>query len=195
MTRRVAMLGPAPPDRGGIARETRLLFEELSRRAEVSWFTYSRNWALLIGYLLADDAPFEPRGRQTVTRANGFGPYIPLPVARAIVLNSRVASGPIEVEGQEPSYAYRLSGAADRGKLLNWISTQREVGDARRRFRWLLSALSESTVMGDALPVPVMLQRKLFELSDIPEAAILSGKRIPRRLLPHLHRAVQLAGV
>lgn len=44
MTRRLAILGPAPPDRGGIARETRLLFEELSRRAEVSWFTYSRRY-------------------------------------------------------------------------------------------------------------------------------------------------------
>jgi glycosyltransferase involved in cell wall biosynthesis len=42
--RRVAILGPAPPDRGGIARETRLLFEELSRSAEVSWWTFSRRY-------------------------------------------------------------------------------------------------------------------------------------------------------
>lgn len=42
--RRVAILGPAPPDRGGIARETGLLFEELSRRVEVSWWTFSRRY-------------------------------------------------------------------------------------------------------------------------------------------------------
>lgn len=42
--RRVAILGPSPPDRGGIARETRLLVEELSRRTDVSvrWLTFSR---------------------------------------------------------------------------------------------------------------------------------------------------------
>jgi glycosyltransferase involved in cell wall biosynthesis len=42
--RRIAILGPAPPDRGGIARETRLLADELSRRAEVGvrWLTFSR---------------------------------------------------------------------------------------------------------------------------------------------------------
>jgi glycosyltransferase involved in cell wall biosynthesis len=42
--RRVAILGPSPPDRGGIARETRLLTEELSRRADagVRWLTFSR---------------------------------------------------------------------------------------------------------------------------------------------------------
>ncbi len=42
--RRVAILGPSPPDRGGIARETRLLAEELSRRPGlgVRWLTFSR---------------------------------------------------------------------------------------------------------------------------------------------------------
>lgn len=42
--RRVAILGPAPPDRGGIARETALLASELSGRAAVAWFTYSRRY-------------------------------------------------------------------------------------------------------------------------------------------------------
>lgn len=39
---RVAILGPAPPDRGGIARETSLLARELGSRAALSWFTFSR---------------------------------------------------------------------------------------------------------------------------------------------------------
>jgi glycosyltransferase involved in cell wall biosynthesis len=40
------ILGPSPPDRGGIARETRLLAEELSRRVEVGvrWLTFSRRY-------------------------------------------------------------------------------------------------------------------------------------------------------
>ncbi|MGH9366197.1 MAG: glycosyltransferase family 4 protein [Thermoanaerobaculia bacterium] len=40
----VAILGPAPPDRGGIARETALLAEELARRGPVSYFTFSRQY-------------------------------------------------------------------------------------------------------------------------------------------------------
>jgi glycosyltransferase involved in cell wall biosynthesis len=42
--RRVAILGPAPPDRGGIARETALLVAHLERRVEVRWLTYSRRY-------------------------------------------------------------------------------------------------------------------------------------------------------
>jgi glycosyltransferase involved in cell wall biosynthesis len=38
----VAVLGPSPPDRGGIARETALLVRELSCRTPVRYFTFSR---------------------------------------------------------------------------------------------------------------------------------------------------------
>lgn len=39
---RVAIVGPAPPDRGGIAHETARLAAELSRRTAVTYFTFSR---------------------------------------------------------------------------------------------------------------------------------------------------------
>ena len=39
---RIAILGPAPPDRGGIAHETARLVEELSRLADVEYLTFSR---------------------------------------------------------------------------------------------------------------------------------------------------------
>jgi glycosyltransferase involved in cell wall biosynthesis len=42
--RRIAILGPAPPDRGGIARETALLARELSDRVDVRWLTFSRRY-------------------------------------------------------------------------------------------------------------------------------------------------------
>jgi glycosyltransferase involved in cell wall biosynthesis len=42
--RGVAILGPAPPDRGGIARETSLLAAELARRGPTHWFTFSRRY-------------------------------------------------------------------------------------------------------------------------------------------------------
>lgn len=41
-SKRLAILGPAPPDRGGIAHETARLAEELSRLAAVDYLTFSR---------------------------------------------------------------------------------------------------------------------------------------------------------
>ena len=41
---RIAILGPAPPDRGGIAHETAHLAEELGRLASVQYLTFSRRY-------------------------------------------------------------------------------------------------------------------------------------------------------
>jgi len=41
---RLAILGPAPPDRGGIARETERLARELAHGGPVSYFTFSRGY-------------------------------------------------------------------------------------------------------------------------------------------------------
>jgi len=41
---RLAILGPSPPDRGGIAQLTARLAEELARSGPVSYFTYSRQY-------------------------------------------------------------------------------------------------------------------------------------------------------
>ncbi len=40
----IAILGPAPPDRGGIAQLTQRLAEELGKTGPVSYFTYSRQY-------------------------------------------------------------------------------------------------------------------------------------------------------
>lgn len=42
MIERLSLLGPAPPDRGGIARETALLAAELEKRVALEWLTFSR---------------------------------------------------------------------------------------------------------------------------------------------------------
>lgn len=40
--RRIVLLGPSPPDRGGIARETALLARELAPRVSLSYLTFAR---------------------------------------------------------------------------------------------------------------------------------------------------------
>lgn len=54
---RIALLGPAPPDRGGIARETALLANELAKRATVSYFTFSRPYPRWLDPRRFDSAP------------------------------------------------------------------------------------------------------------------------------------------
>jgi glycosyltransferase involved in cell wall biosynthesis len=58
--RRLALLGPAPPDRGGIARETGLLQRELSGRVEVTWLTFSRRYPRWLDPRRFDEAPGLP---------------------------------------------------------------------------------------------------------------------------------------
>ncbi len=84
---RIAILGPAPPDRGGIAHETAHLAEELSRLAPVDYLTFSRpyprwldprRFALDPRLSPARATPvldyLSPRSwRRTAERARGFG--------------------------------------------------------------------------------------------------------------------------
>ena len=60
--RRVAILGPAPPDRGGIARETALLAGELSDRAhvDVAWYTFARRYPRWLDPRRFDEDPGLP---------------------------------------------------------------------------------------------------------------------------------------
>ena len=57
---RIALLGPAPPDRGGIARETALLAGELAACTAVSYFTFSRPYPRWLDPRRFDRAPDEP---------------------------------------------------------------------------------------------------------------------------------------
>jgi glycosyltransferase involved in cell wall biosynthesis len=55
--RRIALLGPAPPDRGGIARETALLARELAAATDVSYLTFSRPYPRWLDPRRFDRAP------------------------------------------------------------------------------------------------------------------------------------------
>lgn len=60
------------------------------------WWTYSRNWALLYGYLLRADLPLH-RLRPDVLRVRqDAGMYLPIDVGRLVVAMGGVAPGPTE---------------------------------------------------------------------------------------------------
>jgi glycosyltransferase involved in cell wall biosynthesis len=56
---RIALVGPAPPDRGGIARETALLARELEKRVALDWVTFSRSYPAWLDPRRFDRAPGE----------------------------------------------------------------------------------------------------------------------------------------
>lgn len=157
------------------------------------WSTFARTWALLVGHRWAERRPFEALGRATLLRPPGSGPYIPLPVARALVLRSGAVSGPMDSTGQGRAYAYRASNAGERDWLLHWLCGRRDHAEIHRRFAWLLAAARQSSGADVVVP-PADLRRRLHTLAHIPDAVAISDRRIPRRMLPHLRRTIEMAG-
>jgi hypothetical protein len=156
--------------------------------------TFSRNWALLMGYFWAKTPPFSSDGPTRLVRALPLGPYLPLPVARAVVLRSHVVSGPIGDLSNDHGYLYEVTTTRERDHLLHWAMGRFATVRHPRHLTWLLSALSESSGGVDAVAIPGDLRRRLTELKDLPHAALVSKKRIPRRMLPLLRRTLDLVG-
>jgi hypothetical protein len=159
------------------------------------WLTRNRNWALLIGYLWSDGRPFEARGRRMLVRRSGFEPYIPLPVARAINLRSHVTSGPMLAASiEESAYGYMLASSQQRRWVLQWLYGRGDDGELRRRLAWLISALGERQATCETIDIPPDVRRALRALPAVPEANLILGRRIPRRILPHLRRTLAMTG-
>jgi hypothetical protein len=159
------------------------------------WLTRNRNWALLIGYLWSEERPFKVSGRTILIRPSGFEPYIPLPVARAINLRSHVMSGPMLGPSMEESaYGYVLANGQQRSWLLQWLYGRGDDGELRRRLGWLVAALGDRFAASETVDVPPDLRRVLQALDDVPEANLILGRRIPRRMLPHLRRTLAMSG-
>src|SRR5262249_23973585 len=159
------------------------------------WLTHNRNWALLVGYLWSDGRPFEARGRRMLVRRSGFEPYIPLPVARAINLRSHVTSGPMLAASiEESAYGYMLASGQQRSWVLQWLYGRGDDSELRRRLAWLISALGERQATCETIDIPPDVRRALRALPAVPEANLILGRRIPRRMLPHLRRTLAMTG-
>jgi hypothetical protein len=158
------------------------------------WSTRARNWALLIGYLWNKREAFASSGATMLIRKFGFGPYVPLPVARAIMLRSVVTSGPIEHASHGGGYAYEFASTLEREWLEQWLHVRRDDTAVRRRLTWFVAALGDGSRAAHCVVIPYDLRRRLDALVNLPEAALISRQRIPRRMLPHLRRTLELVG-
>lgn len=152
------------------------------------WSTHARNWAILIGYLWAGKQPFEERDEATLVRVGGFGPYMPLPVARALALRSGMTSGPVGFLSRDRGYAYSCGTASERRSLLRRLQGD-ESNESDPQSRWLLAALADGSATSDTVPLPPNLRRGLGALEDRRMAAWLRVHRVPRRMMPYVRRA------
>ena len=155
--------------------------------------TLSRSWALLDGFWRAGRKAFCPAGSIAIVRPGDDGPQVPLPIARAIGLRAGIVAGPAETAQIGRHYAYAVERASEQHWLLAWLGGEKADRAVVRRFTWLLAAASAPRT--DAVLLPADLRRRLRDLHSVPDALALAERRMPRHLLPHVRRAVDLSEV
>jgi hypothetical protein len=153
--------------------------------------TLSRSWALLKGFQRAGRKAFSPAGSVAIVRSGDDGPHVPLPIARAIGLRAGIVAGPAETATIGRHYAYAVERASEQRWLLAWVNGLKVDGTVVRRFAWLLAVASVSHA--DSVLLSTDLRQRLRDLHSIPDALAMADRRIPRYLLPHVRRTVELA--
>lgn len=153
--------------------------------------TLSRSWALLDGFRRAGRKAFSPLGSVAIVRSGDDGPQVPLPLARLIGLRAGIVGGPSETAALGRHYAYATEGPSVRRWLLAWLSGVEADGVVARRFAWLCAATSARSA--DTVLLPADLRQRLRDLHSVPDAHSIADRRIPRHLLAHVRRAVELA--
>ena len=159
--------------------------------AEQRRTTISRSWALLDGFRRAGRRAFAPAGSLALVRHGDDGPQVPLPIARAIGVRAGIVGGPAESETLGRHYAYATEGPSVQRWLLAWLRGAKDDEVVVRRFAWLRAATSVRST--DAVSLPADLRRRLRDLHSLPDALSMAERRIPRHLLAHVRRAVDLA--
>lgn len=153
--------------------------------------TLSRTWALLDGFRCAGRHVFAPVGSFAIVRSGDDGPQVPLPIARAIALRAGIVGGPAETAVRGRHYAYATECASVQRWLIAWMSGIGADDAVARRFAWLRAATVARRQ--DTVPLPTDIRRRLRSLHALPDALSIAERRIPRHLLAHVRRAVELA--
>lgn len=161
------------------------------------WWTPSRTWALLVAHVDADVRAYGPTGDRLLLREVGGGPYLPLPVARAVACHAGVSPGPCTRLDGRLTYAYAFTDPLERDRLLECLwGAERAVAPLARRIRWLLAVSSSARDGRDGAPaqslrpLPPELRRALAAMDDVPGATTLATALLPTHLIPHVRHLV-----
>ena len=166
--------------------------------APVSW-GWSKTWALLRAYELANVMPFERVGRRSLVTAAAHI-HLPLPLARAVAIAGPFLPGPSATDSNGVSYFYsfasqRLRRMAILALWTNLPNLRRE----RRRLPFDLELLWRASTSNrrERLPMPVLLRDRLASDPLLRRFAGLPS--IPISVLPILlsltNRNLELEGM
>ena len=145
-----------------------------------SWWSYSRNWALLIAMVANGLQPFAIDGNRLLARGAARAP---LAIGRYTSVVSDVSPGPLATgRGTEYRYTFRTLTEPREVIDLLWGRTERRLVN---RVRSLLSlARSPSLVHQPHVSLPLSLRKQLSR-HDPTVATLLHAARVPVGLLPH----------
>jgi hypothetical protein len=179
-----------------LTRPDRPDYYTVERQRSVSWGSFSRTWAFLVAHVWSGRPAFRCAGFSTLIRSADGGSYLPLPIARAAMLQTGVAAGPCTLPSGHRSYAYEFPNESARIAVERLLGGAPKSAELWRRCRWLLEVVDsrKESASTDTVLLPAAVVRRLADLHDVPGARDLSRRRVPRFLVPHVQRFIELAG-
>jgi hypothetical protein len=154
---------------------------------QIGFESFSRNWALLVGYQLAGRRALQADSKSSLI-TTAHGPYFPLPVARYLAISEGCLPGPT---GRATDYAYLVSEPRVRAWLGAWFGDT-TVPQVPRDFHWIASVATKSRVNEHSAILPHDIRVKLRALENVDGARALAQSRLPLWLHPRVRRTLQL---
>jgi hypothetical protein len=138
------------------------------------WWSYSRNWALLVAFSLAGSLPFAIGGGHCIVRVTKDGVFLPLPVGRLAPVIASAFAGPVESEASCGTYVYPLGSEAEvRGFLAAFLPPPLEFEKQIAR----LVDLNRRGVGRRQVDLPNCVKTALLQIEDSPRVrALVKGK-------------------
>lgn len=163
-----------------------------------TWWTYSRNWALLAAYTLCGQVPLVSSGGTELVEIGLPRVYLPLVYARWLSVSSRIVPSPIFEESGRSDYTYAFPTKRERDRFLGMF-WDRSANDSVILSKTLKTLLSEANRFRRSeertLPLPGDIREILDSLTANPQAKELARSRFPARMIPGIRTAFAEFGI
>jgi hypothetical protein len=143
--------------------DRRDLFEVMLAGKSV-WWTYERNWALLVACGLAGQNAFHISGPAGLVQHEALAVHLPLTLARAISVRSEASWGPTQLNNGAWVYAMDCESPSLRSQMLALLWPQKRGEEIDHRIAdWLRIRLRRAEAVGEKRRVflPENLRRRL----------------------------------
>lgn len=154
-----------------------------------TWWTYSKNWALLVAYTLCGQIPLLSSGGTELVEIGLPRVYLPLVYARWLSVNSRIVPSPVFEESGRSDYTYAFPTKRELDRFLG-VFWDRPVNDPVILSKTLKTLLSEAKRFRrseeQTFPLPRDIREILDSLTANPQAKELARSRFPARMIPRI---------